>query len=84
MTKNQLSNGGPDGNTFGQSTTDKISFYDATPVAQQTTSSFTSTLAATTTTTATTTALQADVDALRTRINKLVAALNTYALTAAA
>lgn len=35
MTINQLSDGNPDGTTAGQSATDKISFYGATPVVQR-------------------------------------------------
>ncbi len=34
MALNQLSRKNPDGNTLGQSTDDKISFYGAAPVAQ--------------------------------------------------
>lgn len=34
MTIRQLSDGNPDGNSFGQSTSDKISFYNVTPVVQ--------------------------------------------------
>jgi hypothetical protein len=32
----QVSDGSPDGASFGQSATDKISFYGATPVTQRT------------------------------------------------
>jgi hypothetical protein len=32
MALKQLSDGGPDGTTFGQSSTDKIAFYGATPI----------------------------------------------------
>lgn len=35
MTVLQLSDGGPDGASLGQSTTDKISFYGVTPVVQR-------------------------------------------------
>lgn len=31
----QLSDGNPDGTSFGQSTTDKVSFYGVTPVVQR-------------------------------------------------
>ena len=68
--------GSADGDYFGASD-GKIAFFGATPVVQQTSASFTTTLAATTTTTATTTALQADIDALRARVNRLMVALNT-------
>lgn len=33
---NYLGNNAPDGNSFGVSTSEKISFYGVTPVAQQT------------------------------------------------
>jgi hypothetical protein len=37
MANKQLSDGGPDGTTLGQSATDKVAFYGtATPVAKQT------------------------------------------------
>jgi hypothetical protein len=32
MALKELSDGGPDGSRFGQSSTDKISFYGATPI----------------------------------------------------
>jgi len=35
MASDQLSKGAPDGCTMGQSATDKVSFYGATPVAQR-------------------------------------------------
>lgn len=35
MTLQQLSDGNPDGNTLGQSATDKVSFYGVTPVVQR-------------------------------------------------
>lgn len=53
-----------DGQTFGASTSEKISFYGVTPIVQ-------ATVAATTTTTATTTALQTDIDAIRTALQNL-------------
>ncbi len=34
MAVRQLSDGQPDGTSLGQSSTDKISFYGATPIAQ--------------------------------------------------
>lgn len=54
--KRQLSNGNSDGTVLGQSATDKISFYGATPVAQPT-------LAANGTDAATTQALANDLKA---------------------
>lgn len=35
MTVRQLSTGDPDGQSYGQSATDKVSFYGVTPVAQR-------------------------------------------------
>jgi len=64
MAVKQLSDGGTDGLSMGQDTSDKISFHGVTPIAQ-------ATVAATTTTTATTTALQADIDAIRTALQNL-------------
>ncbi len=36
MTKQYITDGSPDGSVMGQSATEKISFFDATPVVQQT------------------------------------------------
>lgn len=65
MAARELSDARADGQTLGQSASDKVGFYGATPVVQPASTSQ-SAVAATTTTTATTTALQADLDALRT------------------
>jgi hypothetical protein len=76
MAQQQIIDGQPDGAVMGRSD-DKIGFFGlATSIVQETSASFTSTLAATTTTTATTTALQADLDALRTRYNRLMVAIS--------
>jgi len=40
MPVKQLSDGNPDGTVLGQSATDLISFYNATPVAQQASTGF--------------------------------------------
>ena len=64
MAVEYLGTGNDDGVSFGKTTTQKISFYGVTPIAQ-------ATVAATTTTTATTTALQTDVDAIRTALQNL-------------
>ena len=64
MAAYEVGDGRPDGVNMGQSATEKIGFYGATPIVQ-------ATVAATTTTTATTTALQTDVDALRTALKNL-------------
>jgi hypothetical protein len=77
-----LGDGGPDGTSILDSASEKFHLLaSGTAVVQQTNSTFTTTLAATTTTTATTTALQADIDAVRTRINNLTIALNNYGWT---
>lgn len=52
------------GTSLGASSTELISFYGTTAIAQ-------ATVAATTTTTATTTALQTDIDAIRTALSNL-------------
>ena len=49
MAVKQLSDGGPQGASLGQSATDKISFYNATPVAKQTCTLAAALTAATTT-----------------------------------
>lgn len=59
-----LDDGDDTGTVLGQSATEKIGFYNATPIAQ-------ATVTATTTTTATTTALQTDIDAIRTALANL-------------
>ena len=64
MAKKELSDGGPDGTSLGQSATDKIGFFGKAPIVR-------ATVTATTTTTATTTALQTDIDAIRTALKNL-------------
>lgn len=44
MSARQLGDGAPDGQTFGQSTTDKISFYNVTPIVQRTSAKLSATL----------------------------------------
>ena len=64
MAVEEVTRNSPDGATMGNSTSELISFYGVTPIAQ-------ATVAATTTTTATTTALQTDIDAIRTALQNL-------------
>lgn len=64
MAVKYLDGGNDDGTVLGQSATEKLGFYGATPIAQ-------AAVAATTTTTATTTALQTDIDAIRTALQNL-------------
>ena len=82
MTVRNLSDARPDGNSFGQSTSDKISFYGVTPVAQQSSADQTAlpttalpTTALPTTNITTTTGGDADragaIDALRDRVNTI-------------
>lgn len=58
----QLSDGNTDGTIVGQSATDKVSFFGATPVVQQT---------AVTSATATATSAAATVNAILTRLRTL-------------
>lgn len=69
-----LSDKNPDGSSFGQSTTDLITFYGGTPVAQRANSSQAA-FVATTTATATTTLLEADVLELGVLVNEIRAVL---------
>lgn len=64
MAVKYLDGGNDDGTVLGQSSSTKIGFYGATPIAR-------ATVAATTTTTATTTALEADIDAIRTALQNV-------------
>lgn len=69
----------PDGAIIGNSATEKIGFFGATPVVQQ------ANIAAstdTTTTTSTTTALTTDLDSLRVKFNLLLTELQTLGLLA--
>jgi hypothetical protein len=61
MTIQQLSDGNPDGNTLGQSTTDKISFYGVTPIAQRSLAAQATSLVGTASSTAVDTNLKAAV-----------------------
>ncbi len=81
MAARQLSDKRDDGTTLGQSSTDKIAFFGATPVVQPTTIADATN---TTTTTSTTTALTADLDSLRSKFNSLLSKLETLGLLASA
>jgi len=73
------SDANPDGTTFGQTATDKVSFYGATPVVQA------AAIAAstdTTTTTSTTTALTTDLDSVRVKLNSVLTALRNIGVIA--
>lgn len=72
MAVRELSNGDPDGTRLGQSTTDKVAFFGATPVVKQTGAAAATN---TTTGTSTTTALTTDLDALRSLVNTMRTAL---------
>lgn len=64
MATKQLSDGGPDGSSLGQSSTDKIGFYGKTPVAQAATF-------AALTTTPTTAEIRDAVNSIRTALINL-------------
>lgn len=68
------SDANPDGTTFGQSATDKVSFYGVTPVVQPT-GAGQAAVTNTTTTTSTTTALTTDLDSVRTLLLSIRTAL---------
>lgn len=61
MTAIQLSDGNSDGNTFGQSATDLIAFYGATPAARRAAAAQATSLVATASSTAVDTNLKAAV-----------------------
>lgn len=70
-----------DGASFGQASTDLISFYGVSPVAQA------ATIAAatnTTTTTSTTSALTTDLDSVRAKLNSVITALKNIGIVASA
>ena len=74
-----ITDGNDDGSIMGQSATEKISFFGAAPVVQQ---SAGTAYTKTTTTTTTTTALTVDITALGTLVNTLRTALVNLGLTA--
>ena len=61
MTQAQLSSGSPDGQSFGQSTSDKISFYGVTPIAQRSAAAQATSLVGTASSTAVDTNLKAAI-----------------------
>lgn len=71
----------PAGVCIGLSATEKVAFFGATPVVQQTGIADATN---TTTTTSTTTALTTDLDSVRTKLNSVLAVLEAYGLTSAA
>lgn len=79
MTIQDASRNAPDGYLIGNSATEKIGFFGATTVVQQTNVADST---STTTTTATTTALETDVDNLRTTVNAINSRLETLGLLA--
>lgn len=79
MAVKQLSDGGPDGTTLGQSATDKISFFGGTPVVKQTDSALTALTSSLAISSEGFTSAGA-TDALA-AINAIIAALNAYDLT---
>lgn len=75
----QVTYNSPDGAQVGSSATEKVGFFGATPVVQQTNIADATN---TTTTTSTTTALTTDLDSLRSKFNSLLAKLETLGLLA--
>jgi hypothetical protein len=76
----QLSDGNPGGTTLGESATDKISFYNVTPVVQAGSIATIGTTAATTTTPFGFTQTQADT--MVGSVNLIIAALKNVGITA--
>lgn len=81
MAVRELSDGAPDGQRLGQSASDKVGFWGATPAVQQATIADATN---TTTTTSTTTALTTDLDSLRSKFNTLLGYLETIGILASA
>lgn len=71
--------GGSGGVLIGETSSEKVGFFGATPVVQQTNIADATN---TTTTTSTTTALTTDLDSLRSKFNSLLAKLETLGLLA--
>ena len=82
MAARQLSDGRPDGNTFGQSSTDLVSVYNETPVAQAAAISTVTTTAATSTTNAYGFTTAAQADAIVTAINAVIVAITNFGISA--
>lgn len=75
----QLSDGGPDGSSFGQSVTDKVSLYGKTPVVQPAATAQSAVATATLTTITdivTTASMTGAFNALVTRVTALTVLLN--------
>ena len=80
MAVQQLSNGGTDGCSMGLTTTEKISFYNVTPIVQGAAITTVTTTASTTTTPYGYTSTQAD--AIVTAVNAIIVRLQNLGLTA--
>ena len=81
MAARQLSDARAEGNTFGQSSTDKISFYNATPVVRPTKAVAATTTASTSTANAYGYVTAAQADAIVTAVNAIIVNLTTLGLT---
>lgn len=79
MAARQLSDARSDGQKLGQSSTDLLGFWGATPVDRPANIADATN---TTTTTSTTTALTTDLDSLRTKFNALLASLEEIGILA--
>jgi hypothetical protein len=74
-----IGDNGPDGVSIGKSSTELVSFYGETPVAQ---AAAITAATNTTTTTTTTTALTTDIDSIRTKLNSVITALTNIGILA--
>lgn len=82
MTARQLSSLDSDGIVLGQSSTDLIAFYGATPVARPAAITAVNTAAATSTTNAYGYTTSTQADAIVTAVNSIITKLQTLGLTA--
>ena len=81
MAVKYLSDGGPDGVSVGQSTTDLVAFYGNTPIARPTTAitALTTTTLTTITDIVTTASMTNAINAIVSRVNSINAAFNNLA-----
>ena len=81
MAARQLSDGRPDGQTLGQSATDLVSVYNATPVARASAITAVNTTASTSTTNAFGYTTSTQADAIVTAVNSLITAVKNFGIT---
>jgi UDP-N-acetyl-D-mannosaminuronic acid transferase (WecB/TagA/CpsF family) len=80
-TYNYIGDGNPDGSIFGATSTEKISFYGATPVVRRTKATSVTTTGASSTTNAYGYTTAAQADAIVTAINAIIVNLTDLGLT---